>query len=331
MAIAGLTDQRASFIELGRIRKGSPKKVIHKNGRDIETVGDDLDHFRVTFRDDPVSQAAMENFQQYYGSLEPKAIEFFMPFPEIERSWDAFFEFYKQGGRYGQADSYHWIYLRNPRTKELWIQNEEIMSEDPKLLEQLKMDENGKQYLPFDPKVPVDSYSRKNGEEVAIYARPVGRLRALVPSCGVYAHLTLQTTSIYDIARISKFLDAVKSIAELGGRTVVGIPLILSRRLEPIATPDGHGGRRQALKWLVTIMPDQVWAKEHMPSFREWRSPRSPTSPAWIFRTRRSMKWMTSRRLTKLTRPPERRFQICRTLLLALKIQPGFQDNLYSP
>ena len=54
MAIAGLTDQRASFIELGRIRKGSPKKVIHKNGRDIETVGDDLDHFRVTFRDDPV-------------------------------------------------------------------------------------------------------------------------------------------------------------------------------------------------------------------------------------------------------------------------------------
>ena len=64
MAIAGLTDQRASFIELGRIRKDSPKKIIHKNGRDIETVGDDLDHFRVTFREDPVSQAAMENFQQ---------------------------------------------------------------------------------------------------------------------------------------------------------------------------------------------------------------------------------------------------------------------------
>jgi Recombination directionality factor-like len=267
--IQGLTDQAPAFKEVGRIRKGGPKrKKTNKYGKEIEIFGEDLDHFRVTFREDPDSQIAKERFQNVYGTLEPHTIRFFLPFPQVERVWSAWFEIYHQGGMIGRADRHRWYFFRHKDTHEVWVRDGEVMVEN----EFIKTDEKGNKYMPFDPSMPV--YGSERGK--AYFAEPIGRLRCLVPAVGNFWQLTLATTAIYDIMKISQQLSGLATIAEMAGRTFVGIPLILSRRLEPVSCPMPDGGRIMQTKWLVNIDADPTWAEQHMKYLTEMSYPALP-------------------------------------------------------
>ncbi len=80
MPIIGLTDKRASFPQIGVLRKGDVKKDERKPGADL-----------TWFRFDADDQDAQSAFESTYGK-EPRAIRVFLPYPTVEENFDAWRE-----------------------------------------------------------------------------------------------------------------------------------------------------------------------------------------------------------------------------------------------
>lgn len=223
MPIKGLTDRQLAFPEIGRIRKGAPKGE--------NRPGKDLTYFRVEF--DEQETGAIEVFSRAYGP-EPTEINVILPFDEIDRCWDAWYEAYTAGRMVGRSDGEHFTYLVDVKTGENLVLNSE-------------------------PKTPhrevVGHYGQKNE---AIRMRPVGRLRVMIPELARAAYLTVLTTSIHDIANISAQLEAFKRVN--GGR-IAGIPLVLRRRPKKISVPKPDGSRMRLAKWMLSIEADPTWVK----------------------------------------------------------------------
>jgi hypothetical protein len=242
--IAGLTDRSPSFKEIGRLRLGIPKSEAAMSGPK------EIGWFRADFR--PDAQDALVEFMKVYGQ-QPTEIHFRLPFAEINRCWDANYEVYNKFGMLGMADGKRWMYLRHNKTGELLVKDGV-----PTHAEGTKVNEDGEVYLPFDPKVPVYSYTSKKGEEVKVYARPTGRLRILIPELKRAAYVQIITNSLYNCIHLSEQLAGVAEIAKNAGMSLPQVPLTITRRKELISvTFNGH--KQMQEHYLLNIEIDPLW------------------------------------------------------------------------
>lgn len=244
MAITGLTDRTPSFKEIARLRLGIPKSEALVSGPQ------EISYFRPDFRPDALDAAT--DFMTFYGP-KPDRVTIRLPFTQIDRCWDAFYEVYNKTGMLGMADGKKWLYLRSNQTGELLVKDGV-----PTNATGLPVDENGMAYLPFDKTVPVYSYKSKKGEDVAVFAKPTGRLKVLIPVLKRAAYVLVITHSVYNIMRISEQLAGVAAIAQSAGMTLPMVPMVLSRRLENISVSI-KGRKSMQDHYLLNIEIDPVW------------------------------------------------------------------------
>lgn len=242
MSIPGLTDRSPSFKEIARLRKGKPK---------AQGLGD-LDHFRMDWRPDlnHLELEAVEIFKAAYGD-QPNHIKARLAFTKIDRVWDANFRCYNSAGLLGQAggidglDGLYWHYLRDNKTGKMLVHDS-------------RSTETGEP-VPFDPKIPVYSYKNKKGQDVAVYARPEGQLKLLLPELRLANYVTLMTHSWYDIGNISEELAAIQETAQNVGMTLPMVPLVISRRMDTISV-SYDGRKRMEQRSLIHVDIDPSWS-----------------------------------------------------------------------
>jgi hypothetical protein len=229
MPIKGLTDRGSAFPEIGSIRKGAAKPE--------RGIGRDLSYFRVEF--DEKEQDAAATFKAKYGP-EPAEITIMLPFNEIDRMWDAWYEAYTAGRLVARSDGEKFIYLIDPQT------GEQIVTGG----------------LPFTAhRAVVGSYQKQGGGNEEIKCKPTGRLKIVIPELQRLAYLTVHTTSIHDIANISSQLEAIQRI---NGGQLAGIPLVLRRRPKKISMPMAGGKRGRVTKYMLSIEADPEWVKRKL-------------------------------------------------------------------
>jgi hypothetical protein len=119
MPIKGLTDRTSrSFLEIGRLRLGTPK---------TQGTPSELPYFRVEFRKDEAEAESI--FRSVYGST-PTRINVRLPFSDISQFWDANYEMYGKRGMIGMADGERWIYLRSETDEVLVRDGQPFMAFD---------------------------------------------------------------------------------------------------------------------------------------------------------------------------------------------------------
>lgn len=248
MPIKGLTDQPRAFIELGQLRKGAPKPKNSKK------PGADLTYFRATFNEG--EEEATKMFFEAYND-EPRVIEIFLPFDEPELNLEAWNEAYLAGGL---------VHRCNREEIEYAIDYEsgEVIVKDGKSIETGEMVKCDGQ--------PVAYWTNESGKQQPVYCKPHGRFKVIIPQLRRLAYMTVLTTSIWDIANLSKELDGYRW--ENKGR-LRGIPFILKRRPKMISTPSGRDGKRiRRKKWLLDIEPAPSWVEEQFLMLEQEARPR---------------------------------------------------------
>lgn len=240
MPIVGLTDRVPAFKEIGRIYKGSPKTKT--------SPGRDLQWFRVKFRKGE-SRNLANLWDASYGT-QPTAVNFRLAFPDIERSWDAWYEAYLKGGQIGKADGERWVYLRDPKSNEIVVKDYELTEYGR---------ENGFS-VEFDPSIPITSWKNSKGQDMGLYAKPRGRLRIVVPELMRLSYMTVITGSYNDVGAISAELAAIKAWGDALGIPLNQIPLVISRRPEEISIPTDQGRARME-KWMLHISVSDGWSE----------------------------------------------------------------------
>lgn len=231
MPIKGLTDRGLSFPEIGSIRKGIKVTKTRDDGTQYQ-VPKDLDYFRVTF--DEREHLSRQKFLMVYGP-EPKEINIILPFDEIERVWDPWLEAYTAGRMIARSDGERFWFLVDTETRDIIVRN-------------------GEPFMAYEEDKPVGNDENGN----PIYAKPVGRLKVIIPELVRTAFLTVHTTSLHDIDNISQQLQAFKYI---NNGVIKGIPLVLRRRPKQISIPFKDGRRTRMEKWLLSIEADPAWVK----------------------------------------------------------------------
>lgn len=248
MPIIGLTDRQSSFKEIGRLRLGIPKKDALISGPK------EIGYFRPDFRPDAMDAAKL--FTDIYGAT-PDRIDIRLPFAEISRCWDAFYMAYNKTGLLGMSDGVKWLYLRHNQTGELLVKDGAPANSDS-----LPIDVNGFPYMPFDKTIPVYSYQNKKGQDVAVYAKPEGLLKVLIPGLKRAAFVTVITHSIYNIIHLTEQLAGVAEIAKNIGMTLPLVPMILTRRKETISVSI-NGKKAMQEHYLLNIEIDPAWMEAH--------------------------------------------------------------------
>lgn len=227
MPIKGLTDRGLSFPEIGQIRKGA-KKTENRPGAD-------LTFFRVEF--DEQEQKAAQAFAAVY-SDKPSYIRIILPFNEIERMWDAWYEAYTAGRMIARSDGEYIVYM---------------LDDKGDVVVQKGVDASGNK-VPH----PANGIAGHDYKGKPVQFKASGRLKVIIPELSRAAYLTVMTTSVHDIANISAQLGAFK---ELNGGQLAGIPFILRRRPKKISTPGENGQRVRRVKSLISIEADPQWVK----------------------------------------------------------------------
>lgn len=210
----------------------------------------EISYFRPDFRPDAADLFAA--FTAVYGD-QPTEIHIRLPFPQIERCWDAFYEVYNTAGMLGMADGQRWLYLRHNKTGELLVKDGV-----PTHAQGLPADENGMAYLPFDKDVPVYSYKSKKDVDIAVFAKPTGRLKVLIPELKRAVFIQVITHSTYNCRKISSQLAGIEIIAQNAGMTLPMVPMVLSRRKELISVSI-NGKKSMQEHYLLNIEIDPIW------------------------------------------------------------------------
>lgn len=227
--IRGMSDRRATFPQIGVIRKGAAKTEKNRPGADLE-------YFRVVF--DEGELIANQRFHELYGD-EPTEINVMLPFDDIDQVWEAWRESYNASALIHRCDGEYVEYAINSATGEVLVRNGIMMSAVP-----------GRPDLHLGDRVPCNGKAE---------CKPTGRLTVVVPELRRAATLMVLTTSIHDIVNISGQLEALKS---LNSGRLAGLPLVLRRRPKRISTPSGEGGKRaRREKWLLSIEADPEWVE----------------------------------------------------------------------
>jgi len=249
MGIKGLTGKGASFPEIGQIRKGSAKP---ENGKG---PGRDLDYFRVIF--DEQERDSVNIFKKNYGE-KPQEINFFLPFNEIDRCFDAWLEAYTAGRMVARSDGEKFLYWVDTKTGEIKVKN-------------------GLPYTPYKEGQSVGSYTDGKDKEQLIYCAPVGRLKIVVRELRRLAYMTVMTTSKHDIANLDAQLEGLRAV---NGGQISGIPLVLKRRPKKISVPTKNGKRSRYTKWMLSIEADPSWVWEKSQELQQLATPENHTNYA---------------------------------------------------
>ncbi|HUW23729.1 MAG TPA: hypothetical protein VMW39_06845, partial [bacterium] len=225
MPIIGVTTKGLSFPEIGRIRKG----MKGEKGNPI-----DLDYFRVEFSE---GEEETENkFMAIYGS-EPKEINIFLPFNEIESMFDGWLEAYVASRMLARSDG-EWVHYRcDSQTGEAIVLN----GIDVKTGEREKH--------------PEDDIAGQDYQGKPVKYSPIGRLKVIVPELERAAYLMVTTGSWNDIRNISQQLAGLK---ELNNGVIKGVPLNLRRRDKEVMVPLKDKKQRMT-KSLLSIEADPNW------------------------------------------------------------------------
>ncbi|CAK0758933.1 hypothetical protein CCP3SC15_2440003 [Gammaproteobacteria bacterium] len=241
MPIKGLSDRGLSFPEIGNIRKG----IKAKNASGVE-YPKEVPYFVVQFDEQEEKRAAL--FSSKYGS-QPTEINILLPFNEIERCWDCWYEAYVAGRMIARSDGEIFLYLADYKTGRLIVQNSE----------------------PRTPhKEVVAEYTNSRGKTELVKMRTVGRLKIVIPELQSLAYLTVHTGSFHDIRNISEQLEGIKA---LNGGRLAGIPLVLRRRPKKISIPNEDGTRKRMTKWMLSIEADPNWVKKMLTQMKHLALP----------------------------------------------------------
>jgi hypothetical protein len=229
MAIKGLTDQAASFAEIGTLRKGGKKVDEKKPGPDLK------EYLRFVTHDQAAANAFTAAFGDEGGaSCQAKEIEFYLPFATVEENLEAWREQYGAGGLIHRCDG---------ETCTMW------------------RDDRGIVHLnePVPCPTPTPEQRKAGG------CKQVARLKIIILELKRFAFVTLTTTSIYDIIALHRNLLAIQMI----NGTLRNVPLILRRVEKEISTPGADGKRARYKKWLLSIEPHPEWQAKKMLEHRQ--------------------------------------------------------------
>jgi hypothetical protein len=234
------TDPEAAYPRLGILRKGSPKRKMKKNGKEIEIMGEDLDHFRFVTDNHNV----LTCFKEVYGD-KPREINVYLPFATKDENLDAWMKEYGAGSVK--------VKCTRPKDREdgivLW-QEDGLFRTDPK------------------PCQWPNCACKPHGVLTVI-------IPELVPIGGIGAVWVL-TTSWNDCGELAKNLAAAEKTASSLGRDLRGIPFVLSRRLDDVSCPprEGTNGKRvRDEKWMLHIEPHPAWVAEQIEAQKRLASP----------------------------------------------------------
>ncbi|PZV02434.1 MAG: hypothetical protein DCF32_15035 [Leptolyngbya sp.] len=237
MGIKGLTGQGRSFDEIGKLRKGGPKQQLKdketgaplfdsKTKQPLMGYGKDLDHFRF----DSDDSDATAKFRAAFGEA-PQAVDVMLPYPTTEENFMTAMEHYGAGG----------IEIRCDRE---WKSGVRV---------------GGRFMKCFPGKVACER--REDDDKCTAGCKEVGRLKLIIPALERFVYVTAETHSINDIVRLDKQLA---DIEHHFGR-LNGIPLVLTKRLVSVSTPNGKGRARRP-KWLLSLEVSPKWARLQLQS-----------------------------------------------------------------
>ncbi len=233
MPIKGLTDREMKFPKIGDIRKGEPK------GK--SKFPKDLDYFRVEI--DELEVTAKELFLQHYGP-EPKKIDIWLPYREINRCWDANYEAYVAGAMIARSDGETYQFLRDT---------------DGKMIVSDGLHVETGLAVPFVKDEPCAYYKDKEGKKQPVIAKIVGRLEVIVPVLERMASLTVHTKSIHDVINITQNLRAIYYI---NNESLQDIGIELKRKPVMISTPGKGGKRARREKHLIFVETSPEWIQD---------------------------------------------------------------------
>ncbi|HLA80397.1 MAG TPA: hypothetical protein VJP78_02030, partial [Thermoleophilia bacterium] len=123
----------------------------------------------------------------------------------------------------------------------------------------------GGMQVPCDGESPVAFYDNAAGKRTPVFCKPYGRLKVILPILRRAAYLTVLTSSVYDIGRLTEQLEAY---ALLGERGLIGMPLILRRRPARISRLEG-GKKVKVTKSLLSIEADPNWVGQKLVAMRD--------------------------------------------------------------
>jgi len=235
MSIKNMTDKGLSFPQIGIIRKGAPKEPTKP--------GKDLNYFRVEFSENEKKSAA--DFLATYKE-QPRTIRIILPFNEIPRMWDAWYEAYTAGRMVARSDGEKIIYQCAHDGTVIVKDGIEVATGLPK---------------PH----PEDMFAGNDYKGNGVKFKPVGRLNVIVPELKRAAYLTLITTSIHDITNISAQLAGFSA---LNNGQIAGIPFYLRRTPRPVSVPKADGSRVRMIKFLCSIEADPDWVAMKLDSLK---------------------------------------------------------------
>lgn len=246
VGIKGLTDGKASFPRIGILRKGGPKKpvfkkngepVLDQNGKQVMGYGDDLDHFRFDTKDAALAAA----FEHAYcrdtdgQELKPQSINVFLPHHTLEENFYTGMRGYTAGALQVECDRESIHGLRNEQGR--W---RKCMTKKPAC------------------RFPECMGKDKKGN--ALSCKETGMLSVIIPELKRFAYVTAITHSTWDISRLTEQLKAIQMTF---GR-LNNIPMVLTKRLENISTPNGNGGRARRDKWLLSLEVSPIWSEKQL-------------------------------------------------------------------
>lgn len=259
MPIKGLSDRGLAFPQIGVIRKGSPKQKIVRDGKEISIQGKDLQFFRVEFDENEV--AAAEIFKRVYGD-KPSQIKIVFPFNEVDRVYDAWLEAYTASRLLARSDGESVIYWRKDGRVLAagGVATVTEVIEIPIRVTKEKYEKRKIQLTEGSPIRYLEGMVFGGTSKTPAIAKPVGRLRVVIPDLHRLATLTFMTTSKRDIismgAADSGELGSIVRVCRSVNVPFAGVPLILKRRKEEVSVPQEDGTAKRLPKWMVHIEPD---------------------------------------------------------------------------
>jgi len=248
------TRQQVGFPTVANVRKGTPKRKMKKNGRDIEIMGLDLkSKFRIDFL--PGTQDVRRDWHALHekdyvkypdnstiaDGYEVTLLNARVPSASIWDSWTWFNETYDASGRLiARADFDHYIVKKDPLTGE-------------------KLISDSKPYEKFNVGDAI-TYER-DGKKYGLAMRSTGRLKLFLPELGRFVSFLLRTSSYIDSLYIHEHLGAIQSVADfLNDGIAGGIPLDIYR-VERDSPYQKDGQSHKGKQWFIHIEANKEWVQ----------------------------------------------------------------------
>lgn len=226
MAIKGLTNRGADFLQIGKLFKGDKKQKKQGEKGEYEIFGKELDYWRFE-SDIPIIKEAFD--KAFPG--KPRDLPVYLPFATRDENWMTCKEAYTSGAMQHRCDG---------ETCSVWLD--------------MKTGTYKTTPIPCPTLAMTDTERKRNG------CVNIGRLKVFIPALGELGFVTMETHSINDIVRLDTWLAGYASMSSTGLRN---IPFSLYRYEKAISTPR-DGKRVRTNKWLVGLKPDSSWSQKYL-------------------------------------------------------------------